>query len=852
MASRKRKKTSTKDAPPEKRTGKRQIIGIILMAVAILQFMGLLTYNPWDIPTLQSPPNQPILNWIGLIGAWSSYHCFVLLGVASYVVPFIIAAQGLLCIYGEEIRPGMKVIHKFGWMALLLLCLACGMELAQGPGGAMAAKLNIPFAGGAVGHLFGAMTLMTLLGEMGTGIVLGVVVLISAVCLFDFEVTALFRDPKGTLGPILKRLTQWMIPPEDGEEEESFEPELDVEPVKPKKRKPRKPKKPKVEKEPIPDPEPEFRPASQLIPEPEEEVQELLPEPAPPMPEPIPEPEPEPLTIPSPEPAMEDAEPSVFKNPEPEPKPPKPVQVKKAHDWEQADMVMPDHDAEGATNSEGKVWTLPPVELLQAPTGKVESDGTREAYLKQHLETTLKEFGVDARITDVQRGPVVTSFEVLPAAGVRVEKIANLTNNLALALKAETIRVQAPIPGKGVVGIEVPNNKSTVVYARETIESKNWSQAKDWRKGKIALPMLLGVDVSGNQLVGDLADMPHVLIAGATGSGKSVCMNSLLAGLLMSRTPEQLRLILVDPKIVEFTAYKELPHLVVPVITDPKKVGLGLRWAITEMEKRYKLFAKCGVRNIKSFNNRVVAKQGDLFGAEESEDKVPETLPYIVVVIDELADLMMVAQAEIENYIARLAQLSRAVGIHMILATQRPSVNVITGTIKANFPARIAFQVAQKTDSRTILDAIGADKLLGKGDMLYLSPSSSKLTRAQGAWTSDEEINEIVAHYKEQGTPEYENKVTEKLTSTKPDLPEQGEEDELVNQAVEVIRQTRRASTSSLQRRLRIGYNRAARLMDQLEEQGIIGPPQGSEPREILIDLEGEVPQNPPDQEATS
>jgi len=342
--------------------------------------------------------------------------------------------------------------------------------------------------------------------------------------------------------------------------------------------------------------------------------------------------------------------------------------------------------------------------------------------------------------------------------------------------------------------------------------------------------------------VGDLADMPHVLIAGATGSGKSVCMNSLLAGLLMSRTPDQLRLILVDPKIVEFTAYKDLPHLVVPVITDPKKVGLGLRWAITEMENRYKLFAKCGVRNIKAFNTRPVAKQGDLFGVDDGEEneKVPDTLPYIVVVIDELADLMMVAQAEIENYIARLAQLSRAVGIHMILATQRPSVNVITGTIKANFPARIAFQVAQKTDSRTILDAIGADKLLGKGDMLYLSPSSAKLTRAQGAWTADQEIDDIVAHYKDQGRPEYENKITEKITSKKPDLPDQEEEDELVTAAIEVIRQTRRASTSSLQRRLRIGYNRAARLMDQLEEQNIIGPPQGSEPREILIDLDGQ------------
>jgi S-DNA-T family DNA segregation ATPase FtsK/SpoIIIE len=650
-----------------------------------------------------------------------------------------------------------------------------------------------------------------------------VVVLIGAVCLFDFEISAFFRDPKGSMAPLWGRVHKWLVPPDDGEDGE----ELVTEELAKPKRKSRRKKK---EEEGIAEDESEFRPASSFDfdAEPKEEDLPLLPEPE--------EDDEEEPAIPQP---VVEAEPSVFKTPG---KASSTSRKPKASDEdEDEELVIPAQAGEG----QPKKWTLPSVALMQEPKAVMASDGVREEYLRKHLENTLREFGVEARITDVQRGPVVTSFEVLPAAGVRVEKIANLSNNLALALKAESIRVQAPIPGKGVVGIEVPNNKSTVVFAREIIESDNWAKSKDWRKGKIALPMLLGVDVSGNQLVGDLADMPHVLIAGATGSGKSVCMNSLLAGLLMSRTPDQLRLILVDPKIVEFTAYKELPHLVVPVITDAKKVGLGLRWAITEMENRYKLFAKCGVRNIKAFNNRVVAKQGDLFGAEdEDEKKVPETLPYIVIVIDELADLMMVAQAEIENYIARLAQLSRAVGIHMILATQRPSVNVITGTIKANFPARIAFQVAQKTDSRTILDAIGADKLLGKGDMLYLSPSSSKLTRAQGAWTSDEEIDQIVTHYKDQGKPDYENKITEKITSQKPDLPEQGEEDELVDQAKEVIRQTKRASTSSLQRRLRIGYNRAARLMDQLEELGIIGPPQGSEPREILIDLEGEIPEN--------
>lgn len=815
------------------RTGRRQIIGIVLIGLTIMLLFSLFSYNPWDISVLQNPPGEPVTNIIGLVGAWTSYLAFLTLGLAAYVLPVLTGTQGLLCMYGEELRPGMKVSHKLGWMALLVLCVACGMELMQMPMNAVAAKLNIPFAGGALGHLLGAMVLMKLLGDIGTTIVLGVVVLISAICLFDFQVTALFKDPRGTLGGFFQKMHHWMVPPdtdsdEDGEIQETL-------PVKTKRK--------KKEKVPTPEPEPDiFVPASRV-----DDERSPMDDGLPFLPEPDLEDEPEaviPIPIPVPEPEIvkpktpAPGEPSVFKTSTEKP-------ASKSADTDDDDLNLPGHAERGPV----KAWTLPSISLLQEVAAKVESDGSREEYLRKHLENTLREFGVEARITEVQRGPVVTSFEVLPAAGVRVEKIASLSNNLALALKAESIRVQAPIPGKGVVGIEVPNNKSTVVLAREILESKNWEQSKDWRKGKIALPMLLGVDVSGNFLVGDLADMPHVLIAGATGSGKSVCMNSLLAGLLMSRTPDQLRLILVDPKIVEFTAYRDLPHLVVPVITDPKKVGLGLRWAITEMEKRYKLFAKCGVRNIKSFNNRVIAKQGDLFGADdEEEEAVPETLPYIVVVIDELADLMMVAQAEIENYIARLAQLSRAVGIHMILATQRPSVNVITGTIKANFPARIAFQVAQKTDSRTILDAIGADKLLGKGDMLYLSPSSSKLNRAQGAWTSDDEINAIVDHYKMQGKPDYENKITEKIASQKPDLPEQDEDDELVTQAIEVIRQTRRASTSSLQRRLRIGYNRAARLMDQLEEQGVIGPPQGSEPREILIDLDTDTP--PSDEES--
>jgi S-DNA-T family DNA segregation ATPase FtsK/SpoIIIE len=389
----------------------------------------------------------------------------------------------------------------------------------------------------------------------------------------------------------------------------------------------------------------------------------------------------------------------------------------------------------------------------------------------------------------------------------------------------------------------VPNTKGTSVYLRELVESR------DFHNPEIALPLALGKDVSGRMVVGDLSAMPHMLIAGATGAGKTVCMNSLLTGLLLSRTPEQLRLILIDPKTFEFQAYENLKHLVVPIITDAKKVTLGLRWAIKEMEKRYALFKKVKVRDIKGFNTRPIEKQTDLFGAvveedDQPKDMIPAKLPYIVIVVDELAELMSVAQQEIEPCIVRLAQLSRAAGIHMVLATQRPSVNVITGTIKANIPGRIAFQVAQGNDSRTILDTIGAEKLLGRGDMLYLPPGKNKPVRLQGTWTSDGEMHRVTDFIRTQGAPEFITEIKQKIESTRPELPEMAESDDLLEAAIEVLRSTKRASTSSLQRRLKIGYNRAASLMDMLEEKGIIGPPTETGPRDILIDLDGEIPEH--------
>ncbi len=418
-------------------------------------------------------------------------------------------------------------------------------------------------------------------------------------------------------------------------------------------------------------------------------------------------------------------------------------------------------------------------------------------------------------------------------------------------MRAQSVRIQAPIPGKAAVGVEVPNQHPTPVGLREIIESEDWSTSK------AEIPVALGKDVSGKPLISDLTKMPHLLIAGATGSGKSVCINAIIGSILYSKSPKDLRLILVDPKVVELKIFNSLPHMLIPVVTEPKKVPAALKWLLREMEQRYQIFAKCNVRNIIGFNTRKKAAkaetpasqdQGSLEGIDTGDDIiVPERLPYIVAIIDELADLMMVAPAEIETSIARLAQLARAAGIHLIIATQRPSVNVITGVIKANLPARIAFQVASQVDSRTILDTKGADTLIGRGDMLFTPPGTSRLVRAQGAFVADEEISEIVEYLKKNGPPLYAQEVQEQIDSAaEEDMedeegdsdPDDLDDEALYRKAVAVLKATRRASTSMLQRRLKIGYNRAARIMELMEERGIVGPENGSSPREILGDLD--------------
>jgi S-DNA-T family DNA segregation ATPase FtsK/SpoIIIE len=503
-------------------------------------------------------------------------------------------------------------------------------------------------------------------------------------------------------------------------------------------------------------------------------------------------------------------------------------------------------------------YHFPPMELLMEPPEE-EAIGDEDHILKaKRLQDTLKEFKIEVEMGEVHTGPVITRYDMHPAAGVRVEKIANLDKNLAMALKADSVRILAPVPGKGCVGIEVPNATPMPVCMKEILQSKAWHEAG------AEIPIVLGKEASGRPLVADLTKMPHLLVAGSTGSGKTVCINAIIASLCYHSSPEDVRFIMVDPKIVEMKVYNDLPHMLIPVVTDPKKVPGALKWLLIEMERRYQIFSKIGVRNIAGFNakilkDKVEREKAQLLDAEMTPEEraalntievprdddaleIPENkLPYIVCIIDELADLMMVAQADVETGIARLAQLARAAGIHLIIATQRPSVNVITGVIKANLPSRISFRVASYRDSQTILDGKGAEALIGKGDMLFIPPGSSTFARAQGAFVSDDEINGIVDFLKINGPPQIIEEVREQIESAGEDDVlggnDDSDDDPMTRKAIEVIRSTKRASTSNLQRKLSIGYNRAARIMDDLEDRGLVGPDVAGQGREILMDL---------------
>lgn len=473
-------------------------------------------------------------------------------------------------------------------------------------------------------------------------------------------------------------------------------------------------------------------------------------------------------------------------------------------------------------------YRLPTLDLLQEPQDQTAPDQAESLkYNSRLLEKKLADFGVQGQVVEVAPGPVVTMYEFQPAPGVKISKVAGLSDDLAMNLRASSIRIVAPIPGKAVIGIEIPNNSRETVYLRELLASPAYQQAAS------QLTIALGKDILGMPMVNTLTRMPHLLIAGATGAGKSVFINTLVMSILYKASPDQVRLLLVDPKRIELSTYNDIPHLLYPIITSPQEATAGLRWAVAEMERRYELLARLGVRNIKSFNQRL-ARQGPPPPLTPDEPPV-EPLPYVVIIIDELADLMMVSSKEVEALITRLAQMARAAGIHLVLATQRPSVDVITGLIKANFPARISFKVTSRVDSRTILDQQGAEHLLGMGDMLFSQPGVSGLSRLHGAYVSDSEIDRVVEFVKEQAQPQYDESVVETTGDNGADNGIDDDQDERYSDAVALVKETGQASISYVQRRLRVGYNRAARMIEQMEREGIVGPSDGSKPRQVLV-----------------
>ena len=469
------------------------------------------------------------------------------------------------------------------------------------------------------------------------------------------------------------------------------------------------------------------------------------------------------------------------------------------------------------------IYSMPSVDFLnQNSLSKMNKEDKKELLSSAtKLEETLNCFGVDAKVLQVTKGPSVTRFELQPSPGVKVSKIVNLSDDIALSLAAKGVRIEAPIPGKSAIGIEIPNRDLTPVFLREVIESE------EFKKSKSNLAFALGKDISGKCIVADLSKMPHLLIAGATGSGKSVCINTLVISILYKYSPSEVKILMVDPKVVELNVYNGIPHLLIPVVTDPKKAAAALNWAVNEMNRRYKLFADNSVRNLEGYN--------ELY----NKGKIPEKLPLIVIIVDELADLMMASPHDVEEYIARLAQMARAAGMHLVIATQRPSVDVITGVIKANIPSRISFAVSSQVDSRTILDSSGAEKLLGKGDMLFYPVGEAKPVRIQGAFITEEEVEKVTNFIKNNGEAnectEYSEEILNHIEKGTTDEEGSSEEsDELFEEAVRIVVESGQASASFLQRRLRIGYNRAARIMEELEDKRIISERDGSKPRQIL------------------
>ena len=813
-----------------KRPQARWLSASITFVLGMLLTVSFLDYSPEQVPL--NHPGTRAENAVGLFGAYSTYWSIWWLGVSAWFIPIF-----LFWMTYVSLRNARQLIVARGLS--IIVCIVSSAGLAAMIGGFENSDYFATNLGGLVGRGVYNGFLSELMGGFGSAVLLGLLYGLSLIFILTTDIGAEFDRA-------LHAFQDWRARRQEIRAEEArLRAELRVAQEKAKKESVRpaaalaagvagsKLAIPgRDSRDPFAAPlEPKASSAQPISPFAAHARPAESPFAAPPLP-----------------PSDEDGPGRVLRAGTPPPAAGGPIAIVKPEETKKA--KSPERHASEPD------YQFPPLSLLkeQAITSPEDSD---QEHLRnmEDLVRILGEFGVTVTPGEIHVGPVITCYEVAPAAGVRVEKIAGLDKNIALGMRAQSVRILAPIPGKAAVGVEIPNRHPTPVGMREILESE------DWVSNKGELPIALGKDVSGKPLISDLTKMPHLLIAGATGSGKSVCINSIIASLVYRKSPKDVRLIMVDPKVVELKVFNTLPHMLIPVVTEPKKVPSALKWLLGEMEQRYQIFAKVGVRNIAGFNTRkpsagtaAPSPQPELDGIVQvaTADEIaelPARLPYIVAIIDELADLMMVAPAEIETSIARLAQLARAAGIHLIIATQRPSVNVITGVIKANLPSRIAFQVASQVDSRTILDGKGAETLIGRGDMLFSPPGSSRLVRAQGAFVSDEEVTEFVEFLKKNGPPKYAQSVQNQIDDDAASNPDNDDEEEaatgedaddekLYQKSLGVLRATKRASTSTLQRRLRIGYNRAARIMDLMEERGIVGPENGSSPREILKDLD--------------
>ena len=798
-----------------------EVFALVLLFAGTLLFFALISYTPKDIPgwlwfSHVSPANHPAQNFIGPLGAIVAGICYQLIGVfASLLLAAVLLGFGAAKLF----YPRLRFAPRIPWIVLFLVSGAC-LDQAWAISHFLGRKVpvDIQGPGGLIGYRFSDEhrgLLPAALGPVGSFLLVVGVYLTTLILVTGLRPIHLVREMVSLTRRSVAKTAEWRV--RRTIRKSDLREKLKTQ----KERRALEALQKQLKKKGVPVPEPV---AGMISPE------EFSKRPAPKVVD---------TTVPSSEPAVGRRRPSLAELRASEKSRAAPTETSPTSTWED--------------------YILPGVDLLEEHSldARTAADPSELQEVQQILIDTLAQFGITVGPGDITKGPTITRYEVYPAKGVRVDKIVSLERDLARATRAERINILAPIPGKDTVGIELANSRKVTVKLRELFQSDDWESAKEHAK----IPLALGKDVYGKTIIADLAQMPHLLVAGTTGSGKSVCINALIASMLFRFTPEHLRLIMIDPKVVELQMYENLCS----VITDPKKVLQVLRGLIDEMEKRYKMFAKVGVRNIVGFNARPkksVAAGADRGDEDESsnerpesaptatkdEDQIPDKMPYIVVIIDELADLMQTAPADVESAIARITQMARAAGIHLIVATQTPRADVITGVIKANIPSRIAFQVASKIDSRVILDENGAERLLGQGDMLYLPPTTSRLIRAQGVLVTDHEIHQIVKFICDQGETQHHppKPFALKFDSMQAETADRdgditAEEEELIEKCIEIIRQEKRASTSLLQRRLRLGYTRAARIVDILEQRGILGPGEGAKPREILVDLDAAV-----------